>query len=371
MKVHGAVCYEVGGKWSIEELELDGPRDGEVLVRIEASGLCHSDDHVLTGDLPFALPMVGGHEGAGVVVSVGTGVRHVRPGDHVCTAFIPACGMCDYCSRGMQYLCARGAGMDQGLMLDSTARFHLSDGRGIGALCRLGTFADHVVISEDQCIKIADDIPFRAACLVSCGVATGWGSAVNVAMVRPGQIVMVVGIGGVGINAVQGAAHAGAGHVIAVDPNVWKENIARSMGATDFFPSIAKAGPLVASLTNGQGVDACIITVGRVDGDIIGEAFNQVGKAGTLVVTSVGQNTPGLAISPQDLTNLAKSVKGVMFGNCNPRYDIPALLNAYREGTLKLDELITHEYGLAELNDAYADMHAGKNIRGVLVHNHG
>lgn len=368
MKVQGAVCHSIGSKWTIEELELDEPRAGEVLVKVEASGLCHSDDHVLTGDLAFKLPMVGGHEGAGVVLRVGPGVSRVGVGDHVCTAFIPGCGVCDYCSQGMQYLCERAVGMDQGLMLDSSPRFHLADGTGIGALCRLGTFADHIVIHQDQCIKIPDSISFDVACLVSCGVATGWGSAVNVAGIRPGQVAMVVGIGGVGANALQGAAAAGAAHVLAIDPNDWKHDLARQLGATETYRSIAEAMPDVAHLTNGQGVDACIITVGRVDGDIIGEAFAAVGKAGTCVVTAVGQSSPGLAINPQDLTNLAKSLKGVMFGNCNPTRDIPHLLNLYQQGLLKLDELITRRYGLAELNDAYADMHAGRNIRGVLVH---
>jgi len=370
MRVQGAVCYEVGSKWSIEDLELDEPREGEVLVRVEASGLCHSDDHVLTGDLAFTLPLIGGHEGAGVVVRTGPGVHRVAAGDHVCTAFIPGCGVCDYCSQGMQYLCDRGAGMDRGLMLDDTARFHLPDGTGIGALCRLGTFADHVVIREEQCIKVPDSVPFDVACLVSCGVATGWGSAVNAAGVRPGQVVMVVGIGGVGANVLQGAAAAGAAHVIAVDPNEWKDVPARKLGATETFRTIADARPLVDRLTNGQGVDACIVTVGRVDGNVIGEAFAAVGKAGTCVVTSVGQNTRGVAISPQDLTNFAKSLKGVMFGNCNPTRDIPRLIDLYQQGQLKLDELITRRYRLSELNDAYADMHAGRNLRGVLIHEH-
>lgn len=370
MRVKGAVCYSVGSKWAIEDLELDEPKEGEVLIRLEAAGLCHSDDHILTGDLAFALPMIGGHEGAGVVVRTGPGVKRVSEGDHVATAFIPGCGLCDYCSQGMQYLCERGAGMDRGLMLDDTARFHLQDGTGVGALCRLGTFADHAVVREEQCIKIPDSISFELACLVSCGVATGWGSAVNAAQVRPGQVVMVVGIGGVGANVLQGAAAAGAAHVIAVDPNEWKHPVALGLGATETFRSIAEAGPLVARLTNGQGVDACIVTVGRVDGEVIGEAFNTVGKAGTCVVTSVGQNTPGVAISPQDLTNYAKSLRGVMFGNCNPTRDIPHLINLYHEGRLKLDELVTRRYRLGELNDAYADMHAGKNIRGVLVHEH-
>jgi S-(hydroxymethyl)glutathione dehydrogenase/alcohol dehydrogenase len=370
MKVTGAVCHAIGTKWSIEELSLHPPLAGEVLVRVEASGLCHSDDHIVTGDLAFALPMVGGHEGAGVVEAVGPGVSRVHVGDHVCTAYIPSCGTCAYCSRGLQYLCDRGAGIDQGRMLDGTARFYLGDDRPLGALCRLGTFADHTVLTEEQCIKIPESIPFDVACLVSCGVATGWGSAVNVAAVRPGQAVMVVGLGGVGANALQGAAAAGAAHLIGVDPNEWKHEVARRLGATNTFVSMAEALPFVESVTNGQGVDACIVTVGRVDGRIIGDAFQAVGKAGTCVVTAVGQHKPGIAVNPVELTNLAKSIKGVMFGNCNPTYDIPMLLGLYQQGQLRLDELVTRTYRLDELNDAYADMYAGRIIRGVLRHQH-
>jgi S-(hydroxymethyl)glutathione dehydrogenase/alcohol dehydrogenase len=370
MHARGAVINEVGGKWEVQDLELDEPGDNEVRVKVMASGLCHSDDHFVTGDLTVDLPMVGGHEGAGIVEQVGSKVTRVKPGDHVATLFIPACGTCSYCAQGKQYICDNGAGMEHGRAMDGTARFHATDGTDIGGVTRLGTFANYLVCHESQAVKVPDDIPFELACLVSCGVATGYGAAVNGGPVRPGDVVLVCGLGGVGANAVQGARHAGAGNVIVVDPVVYKQERAADFGATAAFGSIAEARPLIDRLTNGQGVDVAIVTVGRVDGDIIGEAFAAVGKAGRCVLVSVGSSDMHLAVSPQDLTNFAKSIKGVMYGDCNPTADIPRLLRMYRDGNLKLEELVTRRYSLEEINQAVQDMHAGRNIRGVLVHDH-
>ena len=370
MKARGAVIHAVGEKWQVQDLLVDEPGDSEVLVKVVASGLCHSDDHFVTGDLAVTLPMVGGHEGAGIVEKVGAKVTRVKPGDHVATLFIPACGTCDYCARGMQYICNNGAGMEHGRAMDGTARFHTADGTDVGGVTRLGTFANYLVCNETQAVRVPDDIPFELACLVSCGVATGFGAAVNGGPVKAGDVVLVCGLGGVGANAVQGARHAGADHVILVDPVAYKQERAADFGATASFGSVAEARPLIDRLTNGQGVNVAIVTVGRVDGDIIGEAFAAVGKAGRCVLVSVGSSDLHLAVSPQDLTNFAKSIKGVMYGDCNPTADIPRLLRMYRDGTLKLDELVTRKYGLDEINQAVEDMHAGRNIRGVLVHKH-
>ena len=204
MKARGAVFRTVGEPLSVEELDVRDPSDHEVLVRVVASGVCHSDYHVMSGDQAQPLPLVMGHEGAGIVEKVGPGVDRVRVGDHVATAFVPGCGRCQWCSRGMQYICDTGADMSSGMMLDGTARFYTSDGDGIGAMDRLGTFTNWMTIPENQAIKIDDDLPLDKACLVSCGVTTGWGSAVNAARVRPGDITIVVGVGGVGMNAVAG-----------------------------------------------------------------------------------------------------------------------------------------------------------------------
>ena len=371
MKAQGAVIHEVGGQWKVEELELDDPQDHEVLVQVMASGLCHSDDHFVTGDLAVTLPMVGGHEGAGIVVKVGSKVSRVKVGDHVSTLFIPACGVCRFCARGQSYICNNGAGMEHGLGMDGTPRFHLADsGKGIGGVTRLGTFANYLVCHETQTVKLPDDIPFDVACLVSCGVATGWGASVYGGNVRAGDVVMVMGVGGVGMNAVQGARHAGADHVIVVEPVEWKRKAALDFGATEAFPSVDAARDRINALTNGQGVDAAIITVGRVDGDIIGEAFSVTGKAGATILASVGSFAPHIAASPQDFTNFAKRIQGVLYGLCNPVLDIPRLLQMYRDGRLKLDELITRRYDINEVNEGFADMHAGNNIRGVLIHKH-
>ncbi|MGY1631832.1 NDMA-dependent alcohol dehydrogenase [Geodermatophilus sp. SYSU D01186] len=370
MSVHGAVLHEVGGKFQVEELRLDEPRAGEVRVRVVASGMCHSDEHLRTGDTKQPLPLVMGHEGAGIVEAVGPGVTRVKPGDHMVTAFIPGCGKCVWCARGMQFVCDNGNGMAEGLLLDGTARFHLTDGRGIGAMQRLGTFANHLVTNEEQCIRIDEDIPLETACLVACGVATGWGSSVNAAAVEAGEVVMIVGTGGVGMNAVQGAAMAGAEHVIAVDPVAFKRETAERLGATASFASIADAMPHVLDLTNGQGADKVVVTVGRIDGGLVGEAVRATRKMGTCVLTAVGQWDAGIDLSPWDVTIFARTVKGSLFGNCNPTRDIPRLLRYYRSGRLRLDELVTRTYRVDEVNEGYQDMYDGKNIRGVVLHEH-
>ena len=369
MKTRGAIVRAVGRDWEVVELELGEPQANEVLIEMHASGLCHSDQHITDGDLPVELPFVGGHEGAGIVRAVGPGVTRVAVGDHVCTSFIPGCGVCRYCARGQSFMCDNGYEMEKGLAMDGTPRFFL-DGEPIGALCRLGTFSDHLVCSEQQAIAIDPELALDVACLVACGVATGFGAAVNVGQVRPGDVTVVVGMGGVGVNAVQGAACAGASHVIVVDPLEHKRERAAEFGATATFASIAQARPLIDEHTNGQGADQVIITVGRVDGKIIGEAFSATGKAGTCVLCSLGQGEPGIAISPGELQGLAKNLKGVMFGNCNPATDIPGLLTMYRDGKLKLEELVTNRYSLDEINQGFQDLRDGVNLRGVLIHDH-
>src|SRR5579875_2261497 len=208
MRTKAAVIREPGKPWEIAELELDEPRRGEVRIAFRASGMCHSDEHLQTGDSAGRLPMVGGHEGAGVIEAVGPDVTRVKAGDHVVCSFIPACGSCRYCSTGRQNLCDAGKNASTGEFPDGTFRFH-AGGEDFGGLCVLGTFSQYTVVSEFSCIPIPDDIPFDVAALVSCGVPTGWGSAVHAAGVRPGQTVVIYGSGGVGSNAVQGAALSG------------------------------------------------------------------------------------------------------------------------------------------------------------------
>jgi NDMA-dependent alcohol dehydrogenase len=380
MKTRAAILWGVGQDWSVEEIELDPPKEGEVLVEMKAAGLCHSDEHMVTGDmvapeelrllfeLPDTFPLIGGHEGAGVVQEVGPGVTTLKPGDHVSASFIPSCGRCRYCSTGRQNLCDLGAGaLNRGQILDNTSRHH-ARGQDIAIMAKLGTFSEHTVVNEKSLIKVDDDLPFAAVSLVSCGVATGWGSAVERAGTAPGDTVVVVGIGGIGMNAVQGAKMAGARHVIAVDPVEFKREKAMEFGATHTVPSIEEALPFVTQLTWGQMADRVIMTPGVMYGDLMAGALSLTGKGGTCVVTAVAPMTQTeSSVNLFELAMWNKEIKGTIFGSLNPRRDIPNLLSMYREGQLKLDELVTRTYPLDDINVGYQDMRDGKNIRGVIT----
>ncbi len=366
MKTKAAVLWEVNTPWSIEEVELDPPGPGEVLVKIAASGMCHSDEHLVTGDLPFALPIIGGHEGAGVVQEVGEGVSWLSPGDHVVFGFIPSCGRCPSCSTGHQNLCDLGALLGLGRQVDGTSRHH-AKGQDLGLMCMLGTFAHHTVVNEASCIKIDNDVPLDRACLLGCGVVTGWGSSVYAAEVKPGDTVAVVGVGGIGANAIQGAKLAGAKRVIAIDPVEFKREKAMEFGATHTFASLEEALPGIQELTWGTMANKVIMTMGVGSGEVIGQAMAIASKRGRVVVTNIH---PALEYSASmsllDLTLMEKQLVGSLFGSGNPRADIPKLVGLYREGQLDLDGLVTNEYPLEGVNDGYDAMRAGTNIRGVL-----
>jgi NDMA-dependent alcohol dehydrogenase len=366
MRTKAGVLWGLGQKWEVEEVELDGPGDREVMVRLTASGLCHSDDHLITGDMPMQLPVVGGHEGAGVVVEVGPGVTDVVEGDHVVLSFIPACGRCDPCTRGMSNLCVLGAAIIAGPQLDGTFRFH-ARGTGLGQMCVLGTFSEYTVVPEASIVKIDDDIPLDTAALVGCGVTTGFGSAVRTGEVRTGDAVVVMGVGGIGMNAVQGARIAGARVIVALDPVEYKRTRSLEFGATHTAASVEEAQELVADLTRGTMADACIVTTDSAEGTYVAQGLSLVGKRGRVVMTAIPHPTDiTVDMSLFDLTLYEKQVRGSLFGSSNPRTDIPRLLALHRSGQLKLDELITREYTLDEVNQGYSDMHAGVNIRGLI-----
>jgi len=369
VKTKAAILWELNTPWSVEEIELDAPKAGEVLVKIAASGMCHSDEHVVTGDLPFAMPIIGGHEGAGVVEAVGPGVSWLAPGDHVVFGFIPSCGRCPSCSTGHSNLCDMGSLLGTGKQIaDGTSRHH-AKGQDISTMCLLGTFAHHTVVNEASCIKIEKDIPLEKACLLGCGVVTGWGSSVYAAEVSPGDTVVVVGIGGIGANAVQGAKLAGAKHVIAIDPIEFKREKAMQFGATHTAASMAEALPLVQQISWGTMANKVIMTMGVGSGAVIGEALALTAKRGRVVVTNIHPAMEySASMSLLDLTLMEKQVVGSLFGSGNPRADIPKLISLYREGQLDLDSLISKTYPLEGVNDGYDDMRAGKNIRGVLVY---
>jgi NDMA-dependent alcohol dehydrogenase len=367
MKTRAAILWEVGKDWSVEEIDLDPPKTGEVLVRLVASGLCHSDEHLVTGDLPAPLPMIGGHEGAGVVEEVGPGVEWLAAGDHVVFGFVPSCGRCPSCTSGQGNLCDLGMFLLDGFQItDHTARHH-AHGSDLRLMCLLGTFSERTVVNEASCIKIDPDIPLDVASLLGCGVVTGWGSAVYAAEVRPGEDVAVVGIGGIGINAVQGAKLAGAHRIFAIDPVPFKREKAMQFGATHTASSMEEAQALISEVTLGRMAQKVILTMGVGRGEALAPALAMSSKRGRVVVTNIH---PALetevTMSALDLTLMEKQVVGSLFGSANPRVDIPRLLALYRSGQLDLDGLVTRTYRLDEVNDGYEDMREGRNLRGVL-----
>ena len=381
MKCRAAVLRGVGEDWEIRQVELDPPRNGEVLVRMAVAGVCHSDDHLITGDVvptpevlaatgmpaPDWFPLLGGHEGAGVVAEIGPGVTTVQPGDHVAMSFIPACGNCRFCVNGQSYICDSGASLFMREMpTDGTCRRHLG-GENLLPYGQLGTFAEYAVLSERSVIKIDDAIPFHAASLVSCGVSTGWGSATVSAGTEPGDTVVVIGTGGVGMNALQGAHAAGATYIVAVDPVEYKRDSAKIFGATHAAASAEEAMPLVKDITAGVMADRVILTPGVLHVDLIALAMALLRKGGTCVATGITPySEPLVPLILQEMVLSAKQLKGVLYGGMNPRTSVPMLLSMYQAGVVKLDELVTRHYQLDQINEAFADMREGRNIRGII-----
>ncbi|ABQ72499.1 zinc-containing alcohol dehydrogenase NAD-dependent [Mycobacterium tuberculosis] len=368
MKTKGALIWEFNQPWSVEEIEIGDPRKDEVKIQMEAAGMCRSDHHLVTGDIPMAgFPVLGGHEGAGIVTEVGPGVDDFAPGDHVVLAFIPSCGKCPSCQAGMRNLCDLGAGLLAGeSVTDGSFRIQ-ARGQNVYPMTLLGTFSPYMVVHRSSVVKIDPSVPFEVACLVGCGVTTGYGSAVRTADVRPGDDVAIVGLGGVGMAALQGAVSAGARYVFAVEPVEWKRDQALKFGATHVYPDINAALMGIAEVTYGLMAQKVIITVGKLDGADVDSYLTITAKGGTCVLTAIGslvdtQVTLNLAM----LTLLQKNIQGTIFGGGNPHYDIPKLLSMYKAGKLNLDDMVTTAYKLEQINDGYQDMLNGKNIRGVI-----
>lgn len=380
MKTRAAVLHDVGDIWHIETIDLDPPKAGEVLVKWMAAGLCHSDDHLATGDmatsnafadargLPRQFPLIGGHEGAGLVVEVGDGVTTLAPGDHVCGTYASPCGRCRYCTTGRTFLCDNTEFLFQpGQLTDGTSR-HWLDGQPLSFYAKLGCFAEHSVVAEASLVKVPEHVDLELAALISCGVLTGWGSGAERAGTTPGDTVVVMGVGGVGIHAVQGARSAGAAHIVAVDPSDWKRKTAYDFGATHDAPSMREAMPIVRELTNGRMADRIICIPGVMKGEYMKEAIDLIGKGGVCVVTGVAAATDRtVAVSLQHLAMFHKEIRGCLNGGQNPRVDIERMLRLHAAGQLKLDGLITQRYSLDEINQGYDDLKADKNLRGVLV----
>jgi Zn-dependent alcohol dehydrogenase len=297
-----------------------------------------------------------------VVEAVGPGVQRVKPGQHVVLAFDAPCGLCSYCAAGRSNLCALAVSA-------SPPREHFTiGGTQAFALGGLGSFSSHTVVKEGAVIPIDDDISLEAASLLGCAVTTGWGAAVYLARVRPGDNVVVVGAGGVGVNSLQGAHNAGADVIVAVDPVQYKREQALTFGATHLAADLDEAKELLADLTNARMADVAILSVGVGRGEIIRPLLATLGLDGRCVITSVPSSSDQVDMSLFDFTMAQMSMRGNVYGGVNVHRDIPLLLGLYRRGKLKLDELVSRTYTLDEINEGYADMHAGKNLRGVVVH---
>jgi len=379
MRTRAAVCLEEGAPWSTEEIEIDEPHAHEVQVQTAYAGLCHSDEHLRLGDivappellgmlgLKSVFPVIGGHEGSGVVTAVGPEVSNVAVGDKVAVAFIPACGICFWCASGRQHLCDLGMYTLAGPMIsDGTWRHHMGD-QELGRMTQLGTFAETMVLHEASVVKLAADAPLRAVALISCGISTGFGAVVDRAKARPGEVVVVVGCGGVGSGALQGARLAGARAIVAVDTVEFKVDQAKRIGATHGASSMAEALPLVAEITQGRMADVVVLTPSTLTGDLIAPACALGSKDGRIVTVAVA---PIQQMDVQlNLFNFAmynQALLGTVFGSASPRVQVPKLLALYQSGQLEVDELITKEYSLDEVQQGYDDLHAGRNVRGVV-----
>jgi S-(hydroxymethyl)glutathione dehydrogenase / alcohol dehydrogenase len=368
MKTKGALLWELNTPFKVDEIELGDPVANEVQIRMHAAGMCHSDYHLTTGATPIGLPALGGHEGAGVVTKVGKGVTGIEEGDHVILAFIPACGSCPPCLKGFRSLCDRGAVLLGGKAIaDGTSRVHAGS-HEVSPMNLLGTFAPYMTVHEDSVVKIDPDVPFETAAIMGCAVPTGFGSATNVADVQPGETVAIIGVGGIGMSALQGAVISGARHVIAIDPNEWKREQAIKFGDTHVYPSMAEAiGPMI-DVTHGLMADKTIITVGEMRGEYVEEAMILTAKTGTCVVTGMGSMMDAdVKLNLFLFTMLQKTLKGNIFGGGSSHVETPKLVGLYKAGLLKIDEMVTNTYSLENINDGYQDMLDGKNIRGVVT----
>lgn len=362
-----AVLYGVNTPLVVEEVELQQPQAGEVLVKLAASGVCHSDLHVIIGDLKRPLPMILGHEGAGVVEEVGPGVKSVRPGDHVVIAWVASCGECAYCIEGKPHLCTTSAKHRfEGTMPDGTKRLS-KDGQNISHFLGVSSFAQYAVVAESAAILIRKDVPLDKASLVGCGVLTGVGAAINTAKVRPGSTVAVIGTGGVGLNVIQGCQLAGAEKIIAVDLLDNKLEMAKIFGATHTVNAgIGDPIQKIKELTGGLGVDYAFEVVGKPQ--TVLQAFGSLKKGGTAVAVGVPTADAIGNIPLYSLIGEEKTLKGCWYGSGTPRVDIPKILDLYMAGKLKLDELVSKVYPLDEINAAFADLQYGEVARGIIAY---
>jgi S-(hydroxymethyl)glutathione dehydrogenase/alcohol dehydrogenase len=369
MDVKAAVAFEKGQPLQIEMVQLEGPQEGEVLVELKATGICHTDEFTLSGaDPEGAFPVILGHEGAGVVVEIGKGVTALKPGDHVIPLYIPECRQCESCLSGKTNLCTSiRATQGRGVMPNGTSRFSY---RGKPILHYMGcsTFANYTVLPEIALAKIRKDAPMDKVCYIGCGVTTGIGAVINTAKVEPGSRVVVFGLGGIGLNVIQGARMVGASQIVGVDLNPARQTIAQQFGMTHFVNPNDVKGDLVAHLVEltGGGADYSFECIGNVK--VMRQAL-ECSHRGWGVSVIIGVAGAGQEISTRPFQLVTGRVwKGTAFGGARGRRDVPKIVDWYMDGRINIDDLITHTMPLEKINDAFDLMHAGKSIRSVVVY---
>ncbi len=369
MDVRAAVAHEAGKPLEIETVQLEGPREGEVLVELKATGVCHTDAFTLTGADPEGLfPTILGHEGAGVVVETGPGVTSVAAGDHVIPLYTPECRECEYCTSQKTNLCQKiRVTQGQGLMPDGTSRFSLN-GKPIYHYMGCSTFSNYSVLPEIALAKIRKDAPFDMVCYIGCGVTTGVGAVINTAKVEPGANVVVFGLGGIGLNVIQGAKLVGANMIVGVDLNPEREAIARNFGMTHFVNPKDVSGDLVGHLVEltGGGADYSFECIGNVE--VMRQALECCHK-GWGVSTIIGVAGAGQEIATRPFQLVTGRVwQGTAFGGARGRTDVPKIVDWYMDNKIQIDPLITHKMPLEEINTAFDLMHEGKSIRSVITY---
>ena len=364
MRIKAAVLYDINKPYSIETVELDPPKRGEVLVQVGAAGVCRSDLHFQKGDATIALPAVLGHEGSGTVEAVGEGVTMVKPGDRVILSFVPNCGHCHSCESGHPHLCDEH-GRTSGKLFDGTSRLHTLSGQDLTHMGKVACFAEYAVVPEAGCIPAPAGLDFPQMALIGCSVTTGLGAAVWNARVAPGDSVAVIGCGGVGLNVIQGARLAGATTIIAVDVKDSALAFARTFGATHGVnPRAEDAVARVHALTGG-GVHAAFEAYGG--GATTKMAVDMLRKRGTAVIVGIAPAGDVAALEPALLTRGEKTIRGCYYGSAHPRQDMPRIADWYARGLLDIDRLVTRRYPLADINRAYDDIETDGVGRGVLV----
>jgi S-(hydroxymethyl)glutathione dehydrogenase/alcohol dehydrogenase len=366
MKTKAAVAYEWNKPLVIDELQLDEPQAGEVLVQFKAAGICHSDLSVINGVVPLPPPLVAGHEGAGVVRQVGPGVSKVKPGDHIVMSWSPVCGVCYHCNKRQPYLCQLAASTNHGMMIDQSFRLKKGD-QPINKMLGVGSFSEYNVVNQESVIRISEDIPFDIAAITGCAVSTGVGAVLRTAKVEPGSSVAVIGIGGVGINIIQGAALANATRIIAIDVMENKLKEATRFGATHTV-NASQEDPLeaVKTITAGVGADYAFEALGKAETAKL--AYGLIRAGGTAVIVGISQMEEILPVPLMDLVFGEKIVKASYYGSIDVRTDLNLFFELYKLGKLRLKEMITKRYRHAEINQGFSDLVSGKNMRGVIIY---